>query len=284
MPRTSVVVPCHGSAEYLPELLRSLDAQTFGEPWELILVDNRSTDELASLVRAHAGRLNWRIVAAPDRANASYARNRGVAAAAADRILFVDADDEVGPGYVAAMTAALDAHELVTSRVDSTTLNPAWTCEAQGRWQDTGVEVALGFLPATGINIGLRRSLFERIGGFAEDMDGSEDIAFSWQSQLVAGAQIHFVLEAVYRYRHRHDLLATFEQSRLWGRSDVRLYRRFRERGMPGRSLRVGAREWASVVAGLPPQRKGQFGARIARLGYCVGRLQGSLRERICYL
>src|SRR5262245_36420819 len=94
----SVIVPCHGSAHHLPNLLRSLSEQTFTQPWEVMLVDNRSADDLAAIARPFSDRLNLRIVAARDRANASFARNEGVRFASADWLLFVDADDEVDPG------------------------------------------------------------------------------------------------------------------------------------------------------------------------------------------
>jgi GT2 family glycosyltransferase len=218
-------------------------------------------------------------------ANAAHARNVGVTVATAEKLFFVDADDEVAPGYLEAMSIALESHDFVTSRVDSATLNPEWVRVAHGQpWQADGVDRFFGFMTGTGINVGVRRTLFEKVGGFATEFSGSQDIAFSWRVQL-AGTPIHFVPEALYRYRYRATLGGLFRQARNWGRSNVLLYRQFRAAGMPGRTLREAAREWRDVLAGLARARsKAQLAPVIVRLGYCLGRMIGTVRYRCRYL
>jgi glycosyltransferase involved in cell wall biosynthesis len=282
----SVIVPCRNPGSYFLALLESLAQQQFEGPWEVIVVDNGSTDGSAVIAESFSDRLRMKVIAASEKINGSYARNVGVRAAAGEKLLFVDSDDQVAPGYVAAMVSALDSHDFVTSRVDSKTLNPQWACEAQGPpWQDTGVDVAFDFLPATGLNVGVHRSLFESIGGFPEEYSGSQDIAFSWRIQLTAGASVHFVPEALYRYRHRGTLIGMYRQSRNWGVSNVLLYREFRVHGMPGKTLRSALWDWKDVLKQLVKARsKTDLAIQIVRLGYCVGRLKGSLRYRVTYL
>ena len=282
-PTVSVIVPFRNAGVHFRQLLESLVNQELTEPAEIVAVNNCSTDGSVLVAQSMSGRLPIKVVDAPICANASYARNIGVTAAKGDKLLFADADDEVAPGYLAAMTTALDSHEFVTSSVDSTSLNSEWVREAHGPpWQ--GVIMYFGFMSGTGVNVGLRRSLFERVGGFPEDFPASQDIVFSWRVQL-NGVPICIVPKAVYRYRYRESLRGLFRQSRNWGMSNVLLYRQFRGRGMPGRSPGTAFKEWGAVVAGLAGARtKRELAPFVVRLGYCLGRLIGSVRFRCAYL
>ena len=281
----SVVVPFRNGAHELSELLDSLVSQTHGRRWEVITVNNGSTDEAADVASGYGGRLPLLVIDACDRASPGYARNAGVRASRGQKLLFVDADDVVAPNYVSAMSQALDSWPFVTSRVDSEQLNPQWVRRAHGGpWQEDGIASFLGFLPGTGSNIGIRRELFERLGGFSEVLQGSEDLAFSWTAQLDAGIEPRFVPEALYLYRYRRTLRALFRQGARWGRDHVRLYRTFRPRGMPGRPMMTAAREWGSALGGLIVAAGSDRPALVVRLGYCCGRLAGSVQERLLYL
>ena len=220
------------------------------------------------------------------RSNPSYARNAGVEASRGRKLLFVDADDARAFCYVSAMSAALESHPFVTSRVDSTTLNPDWARDAHGEpWQAEGVRTFFNFLPAAGVNIGVHRQLFDTVGGFSETLAPCEDIAFSWTAFLVADVRIHFVFDAIDPYRHRETHSALFVQSAKWGSGSVRLYRCFRKAGMPPTSLRLAVGEWLSIIGELLHARTPATRARVmVRLGFSVGRLKGSLCEGILFL
>jgi glycosyltransferase involved in cell wall biosynthesis len=285
-PRTvSVIVPFRDVERHFASMLESLTWQEPTSAMEVIAVDNGSTDRSRGIAESFADRLDLRILDALDRRNASYARNVGVRAASCDRLLFVDADDQLAPGYVDAMTTALEHHRFVTSRVDCMTLNEEWVQLAHGDpWQTDSVPVGFDFLPVTGPNVALRRDLYEAAGGYPEDFSGCQDIVFAWRVQL-AGASIHFVPDAVYRYRHRDSIRGLYRQCVNWGYSDAQLYDRFRALGMPPRDLGTGLREWVEVAAGLlRVRRRSEAAAMVTRLGYCVGRLKGSIRFRVRYL
>ena len=281
----SVVVPFRNGADQLRELLASLVRQDFDEPWEIVAVDNGSSDGAAEVARSFSGRLPIVVMSAPERQNPAFARNSGTRQARADRFLFIDADDTVATGYVSAMVRALEIHPLVTSRVDSTALNAEWVREAHGPpWQQERIGPFLGFLPGTGANIGIRRELFETIGRFDEGLHGSEDLALSWSAQIQAGVAPHFVVDALYRYRYRASYAGLFRQGVTWGRDHVRLYNRFRRHGMPGRPFRKSAGEWLDVALGLTVAPKKSRPALVVRLGCCSGRLLGSVKDGVAYL
>jgi glycosyltransferase involved in cell wall biosynthesis len=282
-PDVSVIVPVHNPGIHFRQLLESLAAQA-SDALEVVLVDNGSTDGTPAIAESFTSRMSLRTAVAPSPANGSYARNVGAALASADKLLFADADDELAPGYVAAMSAALDAHEFVTSRVDSVSLNPAWVRGAHGDPWSGVIKDAFGFMPATGPNVGIRRRLFERAGGWPESFTGSQDVAFAWNVQL-AGAPLHEVADAVYRYRYRSSIRGLFRQTRNWGYSNALLYRTFRAAGMPGRAWSTTVLDWTDGLRRLARARsQPDLASAAVVLGYCVGRLIGSIRYRVRYL
>lgn len=89
-PRLSVIVPAHNAAGVLPRTLAALRNSEFPrDQWELVVVDDGSTDE-TSLV---AARYADTVVTLPGKANGpAYARNRGFEVTRGDIIVFIDAD------------------------------------------------------------------------------------------------------------------------------------------------------------------------------------------------
>jgi glycosyltransferase involved in cell wall biosynthesis len=97
-PAVSVIITCYNYARFLPEAVASVVAQRAGG-WELIIVDDGSTDETlaaAQRLRAqHAGR-PIRLFSRPN-GGISAARNCGARHARAEALLFLDADDLIAP-------------------------------------------------------------------------------------------------------------------------------------------------------------------------------------------
>jgi glycosyltransferase involved in cell wall biosynthesis len=90
MTEISIVMPLYNKAEYVRESIASVLAQTFTR-FELIVVDDGSTDSSASIVEA-ISLPNIRLIRQSNQ-GVSAARNRGMREAAADWIAFIDADD-----------------------------------------------------------------------------------------------------------------------------------------------------------------------------------------------
>ncbi|MFE2136948.1 glycosyltransferase family 2 protein, partial [Streptomyces sp. NPDC059466] len=126
MSRVDVVLPCHNAAHVVGRQLAALGRQRTGTDWGLVVVDDGSTDDLAGVVDSHRSGLpdDVRVVTRARRGGTGAARNTGARAARGDRLLFLDADDEIADDHIDAMTAALDEAELVTAGIDYRRLNP----------------------------------------------------------------------------------------------------------------------------------------------------------------
>jgi glycosyltransferase involved in cell wall biosynthesis len=282
----SVVVPFRNAAQTLGHQLEALASQDFAGSWEVVAVDNRSEDESRQIAESFSGRLELLVVDALERLGAGYARNVGAGHASARKLLFVDADDEVAPGYISTMAAALDRHDFVTSAFDQETLNPEWVRAAHGpAWRnlDEPLPDQFGVLPNAGASIGISRAAFDAVGGFPEDLARMQDIALSWEVQR-AGVELHYVPEALYRVRYRDGLLELCRQGFAGSSYAPLLYKRYRSAGMQRRTVNQMLRSWARLVVDLSKARtRAQLAPLMVRLGREIGRVIGSIRHRVFF-
>jgi glycosyltransferase involved in cell wall biosynthesis len=103
--RVSVIIPLYNKAPQVRRALDSVAAQSFGD-FELIVVDDGSTDEGARIVEEYAD-ARLRLVRQRN-AGPGAARNRGIAEARGELLAFLDADDEWMPGYLEESVRLLD--------------------------------------------------------------------------------------------------------------------------------------------------------------------------------
>ena len=93
-PTVSIVMPCYQSGETLERSVWSVQAQTFGD-WELIAVDDGSTDGTLARLRALAATEPRMRVLHQENGGVSAARNAGIDAAQGEWLFFLDADDRL---------------------------------------------------------------------------------------------------------------------------------------------------------------------------------------------
>jgi GT2 family glycosyltransferase len=106
----SVAICTYNRAASLAATLESAVVQRDpGAAWELIVVDNNSTDETRRVIEAYAGRLPFRGLREP-RQGLSHARNRALAEFRGDLIAFADDDVTLDPGWIAAYAGAASRH------------------------------------------------------------------------------------------------------------------------------------------------------------------------------
>ncbi|MBS2021612.1 MAG: glycosyltransferase [Deltaproteobacteria bacterium] len=110
MARIGVVTPCYNGERFLESTVLSALAQ--GVDFEFVLVDDGSGDGSLALMRRLAAADPRIRVEMQANAGAASARNRGLAALSreVDRVMFLDADDVLEPGALAALSERLDAN------------------------------------------------------------------------------------------------------------------------------------------------------------------------------
>ncbi len=285
-PAVSVVMPCFNAERYLRTQLDGLAAQRWDGAWEVVVADNGSTDGSMAVVEGYRDRLpGLLVVDASDRPGEPHARNIGVKASRAPAILFCDADDEVAPGWLAAMAAALSESDFVACALDVEKLNPPWVAASHANFQVDDLQRIWypPYLPhAGGCSLGVTRGAFDAVGGFDEDLWYLCDTDFCFRAQL-AGYPLRFVREAVVHYRYRQSMRGLFDQAAHWAEGNVLLYKRYRPTGTSdtGRWL-TWVRRWRDVagIARRRPTRANR--AKLSwMIGWQVGLLRGALRQRV---
>ncbi|HEX4490223.1 MAG TPA: glycosyltransferase [Acidimicrobiia bacterium] len=279
----SVVIPSRDVETVLPRQLSALAAQCVVDgDREVIVADNGSTDATRAVASA-SGIANVRVIDASGHAGRHHACNVGARAARSDAIVFLDADDEIAPGYLDAMASALREHAVVAARLDHSA-DPDWMRGVGSTVQTSGLQDEFGFLPhAAGATLGFQKPAFDEIGGFHERMTYCEDVDICWRAQL-AGYDLAFAPDAVLRYSSRPDRAGMHVQHRNYGAAQALLYREFRAWGMPRRPAKAVGEDWMSVARGFVARDTGSERARWARrAGRNLGRLVGSLRYRVWY-
>lgn len=195
----AVVVPAHNAGKTISAALTSVLQQVPG-PREVVVVDDGSTDNTASIVRSFWPRV--RLIQQPN-SGVSAARNAGIAATASEWIAFLDADDEWYPNKLASQLALANATPCAVLIAGT-----ARYIDSRERLLHTGRAAGAGALFPRLIrgniivtsSVLVRRSALNVAGGwFRQDLSLGED----WELWLRLSARGEFVLarEPVVKYR-----------------------------------------------------------------------------------
>jgi glycosyltransferase involved in cell wall biosynthesis len=179
-PSVSIILPTHNGLPYLREAVASVRAQTF-TGWELIVIDDGSTDASVGWLETIAD-VRLRILANEHIAHRARLRNRGIASARAPWIAFIDSDDRWTTNKLERQleyhASRPDLQWSYTGRaiIDATGTpfhhprHQAWQPHSGRILRPLLVFDAKIALPS----VLVRRSLLERVGGFADQRWGED--------------------------------------------------------------------------------------------------------------
>ena len=200
-PEVSVIICALNAASTLPRQLKALEQQDTDLVYEVVLVDNGSTDGTRKLMedwarKDHEDSARVYVVDASATPGIPAARNAGARVASGRVLAFCDADDEVTPGWVQAYSTVQDP-ELAGGwiRAYDAAGNPRPEAFGKGL-------IATPYLPHVGnCNCAITRARFFEIGGYDESLPryGYEDVDISWRHQE-AGGVMRVIPEAEIRF------------------------------------------------------------------------------------
>jgi glycosyltransferase involved in cell wall biosynthesis len=223
-PDVSVVIPAYNAAGTLGPQLEALAAQESSKAWELVVVDNASTDSTRMLAESFTAHIPLLRVVTWTTPGSNTARNAGIRTARAPLVLLCDADDIVAPGWIDAMVAALATADIVGGHLDCNLLNDDTVRASRSGPTRDGLPRVFWHLPyAISANLGMHRRVFEQLGGFDETLTvGGDEIDFCWRAQY-EGFSIAFAPDAVVHYRFKAGLRDAMRQSYRYGKGNARV-------------------------------------------------------------
>lgn len=225
----SVLICTRNRAVSLRETLASIAAMNPGAvaAWEVVVVDNGSTDQTQTVLRDFANRLPLRVVTEA-RPGLAVARNSGLRAARGEIILFTDDDCVVAPDWMAtgARLLASDPMRLIGGRVelhDPRDL-PLGVKTTPTREELTAPSGLFGFLH--GANLGFGRGVPERVGLFDVRFGAGARLRAAEDTEMVyrtwrAGLPVSYEPELLVYHDHgRRGLRTWFSQTRGYAYGD----------------------------------------------------------------
>ncbi|MBX4894137.1 glycosyltransferase family 2 protein [Rhizobium bangladeshense] len=228
----AVVIPAYNAEDYVAQTLQSVIDQTH-TALEIIVVDDGSTDETASICRRFAAEDSRIQLLSTENRGVAAARNAGIEASKAGYIAFLDADDLWHPTYIERMLSALHPlpdtwgavyalHRLIDSE---------GYCTKSGSSLSARESILIRHLVfrfvGNGSGFMVRRAVIDKIGGYDSSyakrgIGGCEDFDFELRTAEhfkieavplgLVGYRVHSAAMSADRSRMARSLLAVTEQ------------------------------------------------------------------------
>ncbi|MDZ4769543.1 MAG: glycosyltransferase family A protein [Chloroflexota bacterium] len=244
-PLVSVIVPVYNGARFLPDVITTVREQAYA-PLEVVLIDDGSTDGggvLMDEIAFESSDWSVRVVHQPN-LGAAGARNTGVARARGGLIKFLDVDDLLPPGSIAAQVARLSAQpdlDILSGLVQMVLMPDARL--------DNPVTATAA--PMLSFNLGaalIRSDVIARAGGFDQTMAAAEDMDFFLRCvEMDCTIAIAPTISLYYR-RHADNMTAADTLAR----QQTHLMRCFRRslarRRQPDGTIIAPMRDWGSFL------------------------------------
>ncbi len=207
-PKVSVVIPAYNEADFIRRALDSLQRQDC-QDFEVIVVDNNSTDATAVIARQYGAR-----VIVQKEQGVGKARQLGFAAARADIIATTDADTKLPPDWISRIISRFGSDPALLAYGGLYSLHSGpklarWFFPKRAYWLWRIDQKFSGSWSLPGANMAVRASAFAAIGGFNQELQLGEDADLSQRLGKIGTVVLdrNFLVSTSGR-RYRKGLLA----------------------------------------------------------------------------
>ncbi len=223
----SVIIPAFNAATSICACLDALSAQKTDREFEVIVVDDASTDDLSFITTKYADNLRLKLLRLQINSGPGAARNAGAAEAAGNILVFTDADCVPAPDWLEKILASMvDPDVTGVKGVYQTFQNDLWARLAQLEFEERYEKLAshgeIDFIDT--YSGAYRKSAFMAAGGFNPELRQNEDVDLAFRIKET-GARFLFAPEAKVAHTHREGWLA-YASLKYWrGYWRMRIYR-----------------------------------------------------------
>ena len=181
-----IVIPTLNEEFFLPDLLRSLEKQTYKD-FKVYVSDGGSEDKTVEMAKLFEKTLDITVIAEKKR-GVSHQRNMGAKAGTSPAIIFLDADVVLHPNFLLSLTRQINGHDLANCWARPKSSNPLDQFLFL-MYNLLALEIGKYIWPAgLGSSIYTTRKVFEQIGGFDESLKIWEDVDYIKRS-IKSGAR-----------------------------------------------------------------------------------------------
>ena len=215
----TVALCTHNHADRLVRTLADLALlKSPRQPWEFLVIDNGCRDETPKLLAHHAWPSGWEVrVVREEKLGLSNARNRAIAEARGEYVIFMDDDETADPDWLCAYERLINAHHPDAFGGRQVVLfedtRPPWLRDellgflGELNRSDRIMPLTDPYTPFYGGNFGFRKAVCERVGNFdamlgrkGADNTGGEEVDF-YRRLLDAGFSVWWTPEATIHHR-----------------------------------------------------------------------------------
>jgi glycosyltransferase involved in cell wall biosynthesis len=219
MTKVSIIITCHNYGRFLPKAIDSVISQTFDD-WQVIVVNDGSTDNSAEVASRYEA--NEKIsVLTLDGIGLAKAANRGIAASSGEYVIRLDADDYFDENILHVLTNILDRHpEYGMVYPDYYRVSKYGEIIDQVRQPKVNDEVKLLDRSALAAGALYRRSCYDTLGGYCEELQYQEDYDF-W-IRFIENFLVYNVQLPLMYYRQHGASMSTNTEKRMEARRYVK--------------------------------------------------------------
>ncbi len=210
-PEISVVICTYNRQKFLPECLNCLSRQTIrNELWEVIIVDNASTDQTAEIAKqwiADNRERPFRYVL-ESRKGLSFARNRGIVEARSNVVTYIDDDAETVPVFAEALNEFMKAHPEAAGAGGM--VIPKYSESPEPAWMNPFLKGFVGLVDfgnkpkayvkgmkyPIGCNMTYRKNLLLQAGGFNNQLTFRGDDKYIFYAVTKINPLVYYVPKA----------------------------------------------------------------------------------------
>lgn len=216
------IVPCYNAEETIRETLASIFSQVTDSPFEVIVVDNGSTDRSIEVARTFPVTLLIEM-----RRGANHARNRGASEAAGKFIAFIDADVVLEPAWAQTLLTYMTKYSLAgaTGKIHRSPLRDPESLVEKYRALSQDHAVKGMSLVTPELNIGFINTaacmymaeIFSAVEGFSETLRFHEDVDLTYKLRNLPGISLGCSSAAVARVYYSGNLITYLRRAFTYG-------------------------------------------------------------------
>lgn len=220
----SVIIPSYNSEKTIARCLRSLRAQTFSEPFEVIVADS-SQDKTPEIIKKEFS--DVKLIRFDQKTDPGSARNAGIKASRGDIICLIDSDCEAAPDWLEQLVSVHRHYDYEAIGGSVENANDQFNNVAWAGYMAEFREFLPQYPPSERehiptCNISYKRRVFDKIGFFNPHYYPQEDLEFNYRLRQ-SGGRIFFIPSAKIYHNHRSMLKSFLQHQKRVGRVTAKM-------------------------------------------------------------